>query len=280
MKHPKMKQSASLLFCLALWPLALGGEPQATQAPEPQVPEPLAPAAAALRAAFMQEGLTLDLRQGWLSLPGTVCVRQDLLEYVLVAAHGAAHESLFATSVNATVLNTAFVTLGAQSGENVRWLPRDPQPTSEEVRGGAPTHTVLAPTGDGFLPYVAWTEKDEVYFYRLEDLIQNLKSERAMQRHAWIYLGSRMVQDGDGALTLAAELEGNLINISYFRAGNTLFTASLEACVEQTIWLPNASLIPPQGSRVRLIFSKSRLRSLPRDIEYSLKAAMEGTLDR
>jgi hypothetical protein len=29
-----------------------------------------------------------------------------------------------------------------------------------------------------------------------------------------------------------------------------------------------------------LIFSKSRLRSLPRDIEDSLKAAMEGTLDR
>ena len=36
-----------------------------------------------------------------------------LLEYVLVSEYGAAHESLFATGVNAAVLNTGLVTLGA-----------------------------------------------------------------------------------------------------------------------------------------------------------------------
>ena len=226
--------------------------------------------AQAVAAAFAAEGIELDLQGGRLSFPAEVCVREDLLEYVLVSAYGAAHESLFATGVNPTVLNTALVTLGAQAGANVRWVPKDPQPSPEEVRDGAPTHDVLPPVGDGYLIYTAWREGEETYFFRLEDLITNLRTERSMRRHAWVYLGSRMVEAEDGAQRLAAEMEGNLINLSYFRAGNTLFTAALEDCVNQTIWLPNAALVPPRGAAVRLVFSKERLRALPEDMEASL----------
>jgi hypothetical protein len=247
--------------CLALAPLVAS----------PVVTSQDADAAAdALATAFAGEGIEFDLEAGRLSFPAEVCVRQDLLEYVLVAEYGAAHESLFATGVNASVLNTALVTLGAKQGENVRWVPKDPQPTEEEARNGAPTHDVLPPTGDGFLIYAAWREDGEVYFYRLEDLITNLVSERAMKRHAWVYLGSRMIEDEKGGQRLAAEVEGNLINLSYFRAGNTLFSAALDACVHQTIWLPNAALLPPRGASVRLVFSKQRLKSLPEALEAEL----------
>ncbi len=224
----------------------------------------------AVAEAFAAQGIELDLEAGRLSFPSTICVRQDLLEYVLVADYGAAHESLFATDVSPTVLNTALVTLGAERGQNVRWVPKDPQPSEEEIRNGAPTHDVLPPTGDGFLVYAAWREGEELYFYRLEDLITNLATERSMKRHAWIYLGSRMVAAKGGGEQLAAEMEGNLINLSYFRAGNTLFSAAIDACVSQTIWLPNAALLPPRGASVRLIFSRERLRALPASIEASL----------
>jgi hypothetical protein len=249
----------TLLPTLALLPLLAGSR-------APQQEDPVE----ALAEAFAAQGIDLDLEAGRCSFPASICIREDLLEYVLVADYGAAHESLFATSVSPTVLSTAIVALGAEPGRNVSWVPKDPQPTEEELRDGAPTHEVVPPSGDGFLIYAAWREGEETYFFRLEDLITNLQTERSMRRHAWVYLGSRLIDDEDGGQRLAAEMEGNLINLSYFRAGNTLFTAALPECEQQTIWLPNAALLPPRGAGVRLIFSRERIRELSPELEAGL----------
>jgi hypothetical protein len=243
--------------------LYAAGVPRAASAQDP---------VAQLEAAFREQGITVDLGAGRCSVPAEVCVRDDLLEYVLVSAVGATHESLFATGVSPTLFNTALVTLGAKPGENVRWVEKDPRPGEEEIQNGAPTYDVLPPTGEGFFLYAAWKEAGEVYFFRLEDLITNLERGRSMRRHAWIYLGSRLVkpdprQDEE---VLAAELEGNLINLSYFRAGNTLFSAALEDCIYQTIWAPNAPLLPERGARVTLVFSRERLGRLPEELARDL----------
>lgn len=225
-----------------------------------------------LEVAFAEQGIVIDLESKLCALPVQVCIRRDLLEYVLVTPHGAAHESLFLTTVSPTLWNAALVTLGAEKGTNVRWTEIDPQPTLEERRNGAPTHDVDPPTGVEFFMYVAWREGEETYFYRLEDLIKNLERGRSMKRHGWVYLGSRMVQPDpeDPAEVLAAEMEGNLINLSFFRAGNTLFTACLEDCVFQTIWAPNDSLIPETGSALTMIASRKRLSQLPAALEKKL----------
>jgi hypothetical protein len=230
------------------------------------------PPTAELEAAFAAEGLILDIEGGTLAVPTTICIRTDLLEYVLVAAFGAAHESLLATETSATVLNTALVALGAKPGKNVQWIEKTPAPTPEEVRDGAPTHDVIPPSGDLFLPYCAWREGEEVYFFRLEDLITNLRTGKSMQRHGWVYLGSRMVKPRpeEEQEILAAEMEGNLINLSFFRAGNTLFSAALDDCLHQTIWLPNSALVPERGAPVTLIFSRERLKCVPPELEEKL----------
>jgi hypothetical protein len=225
-----------------------------------------------LEAAFAEQGIRLDLEEGLCSVPTQVCVRQDLLEYVLVSGYGAAHESLLATAVSPTIFNAALVSLGAKKGENVQWVEKDPMPSEEEIRNGARTHDVLPPTGEGFFLYVAWREEGETYFYRLEDLITNIERGRSMRRHEWIYLGSRMIEPKPDSKerVLAAELEGNLINLSYFRAGNTLFTAALPDCVYQTIWVPNAPLIPTEGSTLTMLFSRKRLDRLPDAVASNL----------
>ncbi|MFT7670711.1 MAG: hypothetical protein ACI8X5_003422 [Planctomycetota bacterium] len=225
---------------------------------------PLQPVTKELEAAFAEQGIQLNLDQGLCAIPAQVCVREELLEYVLVASFGASHESLFATGVRPTVFNAALVTLGATKGTNVQWIDKDPMPTEEEIRNGASTHDVLPPTGEGFYVYVAWVEDGETYFFRLEDLITNIERGRSMRRHAWVYLGSRMIEAEPGEPeVLVAEMEGNLVNLSYFRAGNTIFTAALPDCVYQTIWVPNAPLIPEQGSEVTMVFSRQKLRGLP-----------------
>ena len=239
----------------------------------------------ALELAFLEQGLRVDVAGGTCALPVEVCVREELLEYVLVAPNGAAHESLFATAVRPSLLNTALLTLGVEPGTNAAWVEKDPPPDIDALRAGVSPFEVVPPSGGGFRIYVAWLEAgesatagDEVHFHPLGDVINNLRTGRSMRRHRWVYIGSRMVRPRPEVdeEVLAADLEGNLINLSYFRTGNTLLTASLDDCVYQTIWMPNSFLVPARGARLMLIFSRTRLERVPSSLMEHLPGVARG----
>lgn len=244
--------------------LVLAAHFGAAPSQEPGPPAPIDEGQRRLEEAFLAQGLRVDLRAGIVAVPCEIGVREDLLEYLLVGEHGASHESLLFTDVVPSVLNAVLLALGAEPGRNATWIPRDPPPTPDELQAGVPRFQVTLPEGDGFYLYVAWREGEERYFYRLEDLVGNLETGRGLERHAFVYLGSRMITPRPGAPeAFAADLEGNLINLSFFRSGNTLFTAAVPEAVEQTIWLPNALLLPPRGSDVHLLISARRLDCPP-----------------
>ena len=206
-------------------------------------------------------------------------MREDLLEYLLVNPRGAAHESLLVTEVVPSRLNAALLGMGFVPGTNATWRRRDPPPTAEELADGARPYTVDPPSGDGVFLYLAWREGGETYFFRIEDLIRNLESGRSMRRHGWVYLGSRMVRlrGGEEKEVFAADAEGNLVNISFFEQGNTLLTAALPECIQQTIWLANGWLLPQRGSPVELIFSRRALPTLPDGFEAHLPVVPEAS---
>jgi hypothetical protein len=224
-----------------------------------------------------------------------VDVREDLLEYLLVNPRGAAHESLFVTEVVPSALNGALLAMGAVPGTNAIWRPREPAPTPEEIAEGERPYTIEPPKGQGLYLYAAWREGTEKYFLRVEDLIRNLESGRSMRRHPWVYLGSRMVRlrsraapetsEEPAARTktpeeetkeiFAADFEGNLVNIAFFEQGNTLLTAALPECIQQTIWLANGWLLPARGSSVTLIFARQPLAVLPEGLEQYLPVVPE-----
>jgi hypothetical protein len=140
---------------------------------------------------------------------------------------------------------------------------------------------VELPKGTGFHLYVAWKQEQELYCYRVEDLVRNLLRGHSMQRHAWIYLGSRMLPrppsrkadpqpPGAPAEVFAADVYQNLINISFFHDGFTLLTAALPESVEQTIWMPNAWLVPERGTRLAMIFALEPFNVLPPEIVAEL----------
>ncbi len=220
-----------------------------------------------LQQVFKESGIHLDLERKLCSIDASVAVRDELLEYLLVSSHGAAHESLFVTSTNPSVLNTAMIALGVQPGQNATWGPKEPAPTEDELKRGVSPYDVVPPTGDGFYIYAAWKTADETYFYRIEDLLRNLSTGRSMQRHRWVYLGSRMVEwETPGEFKFAAEMLGNLINIAYFEQGDTMVTGAIPECVEQSIWVGNSWLLPERSGSVKLIFSVDRLGSLPSSV--------------
>lgn len=252
--------AASLLVAALAFVVRSGPAP--LQDPGP--PAPVDEGERRLEEAFLAQGLRVDLRAGIVAVPCEIGVREDLLEYLLVGEHGASHESLLFTDVVPSVLNAVLLALGAEPGRNATWTPRDPPPTPEELQAGAARFQVTLPEGDGFFLYVAWREGEERFFYRLEDLVGNLETGRGLERHAFVYLGSRMITPRPGAPeAFAADLEGNLINLSFFRSGNTLLTAAVPEAVEQTIWLPNALLLPPRGTGVHLLISSRRLDCPP-----------------
>jgi hypothetical protein len=222
-----------------------------------------------LAEALAREGLMLDRAAGVVSLPATVLVKNDLLEYLLVAPNGAAHESLFLTQVRPSLLNAALLLLGAEPGKNAHWETRE----GVDERG-RPLQAVYPPEGDGFYLYAAWTENGETYFYRVEDLVRNLARGRGLARHRWVYLGSRFVALKPGTPeSFLADVEGNLINIAYFFQGNTLLTAQPEECIEQSIWAANEWLLPPTGQPVRLFLAREPLAALAPAWTAALPAA-------
>src|SRR5438552_5110248 len=200
--------------------------------------------------AFAKQGIHLDLERRLVSISAVVDIRGDLLEYLLVNPRGAAHESTFVTNVVPSQLNTALLALGVQPGKNADWVRKDPPPTPDEIKNGVPAYEVKPPEGDGFFLYAAWKSEGETYLYRVEDLLLDLSTGASMRRHRWVYLGSRLVRPREepgqksAQELFAADVEGNLVNISFFEQGNTLLTGALPQCLSQTIWQTNAWLVP------------------------------------
>ncbi len=258
--------SAGILAGLALLAGLVGGpqDPAATAGPLTAEQERLV-------AELELQGVAFDPARGLCSIGAEVEVQDDLLEYLLVGPAGAMHESAFATGVQPGVLNVALLALGVEPGSNATWKLKEPRPSEEQLSAGESPYDVHPPAGDGFYLYVGWREGEEVFFFRVEDVLRNLATGRAMQRHRWVYLGSRMVPDtgGEGQV-FAADVYHNLVNVAYFADGYTLITGSLPECLEQTIWMVNGWLVPARGSQVRLFFSRSRIDHLPPELAAML----------
>ncbi len=216
-----------------------------------------------LAETLRREGVWLDLERGVVSIPATVQVREDLLEYLLVAPNGSAHESLFLTTVEPSLLNAALLLLGVEPGHNAHFESQGEVRPEDERQGDRPRRRVYPPYGGGFFLHAAWREAGESYFFRVEDLIANLDTGRSLRRHRWVYLGSRFARlKPEEPEVFLADIEGNLVNLSFFFQGNTLVTASLEECLEQAIWVANAWLVPPRGEPVRLFFARGPMSGL------------------
>lgn len=222
------------------------------------------PAAASARqeleAALAKEGMRLDLERGRVGVPASVLIKNELLEYLVVGKNGQMHESLFLSDVRPSLLNAALLLTGVEPGQNASF---EPDGTDER---GRPRRKVHAPSGDGFFLYAAWREAGETYLFRVEDLVRNLDSGRCMRRQRWVYLGSRFAPPLPGKPeAFLADVEGNLVNLSFFFQGNTLLTSSAEECESQTIWAANEWLLPPMGEPVLLVFARQPLAALEPD---------------
>lgn len=256
--RPKLP-ARSVVASIALVPIVLLAARTAPQdGPDPR---------AVLEVALGEAGIRIDLEHGRCSFPANVLVRDELLEYVLVGPRGSAHESLFVTDVKPSLVNTAILALGIEQGTNATWTRRAEPRGVDEQGAPAPPYSVTRPQGEPVYLYALWKEEGEVHFHRMEDLVRDLSSGRTMRRHAWVFLGSRFapLREG-GEEVFVADHEQNLVNVTFFAAGNTLVTAALDACVDQTIWMANTWLLPERGWPVTVVLSRTALSAPPEEL--------------
>ncbi len=253
--------------------LALAGRAGSSQdANRPGAPRPEDPAEVARRAGtdreakkkllrtFAEQGILLDAERGRIEIEGRMNHPHMPVEYFLTGKRGATHECLFVTEASPSLLTAAVFLLGLERGKNVEYREKNPPPTEEEMRSGVSPYETIPPSGNGLYVYVEWSEGEEVRQYRAEDLIQSDRTGRSLPRQSWVFLGSRFVRPARGdPEVFAAEVEGNLVAVSYFALGNQILTYPHPDAASQNAFTPNAALLPDRGSPVRIIFSRERL---------------------
>lgn len=269
-----------------------------------------------LLASLAAEGVHLDLSEGHVSIGASVLMRDQLIEHVLCGPGGATHEGLFLTEVTPSLLNAAVLALGTTPGQNAQWKliedapksepapgtdappsdepadePGDETPAADDTPGDGrgpdrPEYKVTPPSGDGLYLHATWREGEEIYFFRIEDLIANLETGRSMPRHKLVYLGSRMAvipglpPELSGAApgeepreVFVADFDRNLVNLIYFANGNTLFTCVHGTENRQDVWAANIYNLPEMNQPVLLVFSKTPLATCPDSLRDRLPEA-------
>lgn len=214
--------------------------------------------------ALAKSGIDLDLEQGTVSVPATFLILDDWLEYLIVTPQGKSHESLFQTEVRPSLLNAAILALGLEPGERMQWVDRDPPPTEEEMEAGVRPIVPVAPKGPELFLYAEWTSGDEVYRYRVEDLVLKSNSRTAMERTGWVFVSSPFVLDHprpgqERREVFGADRDGNIASLCFFANETHLLSSPDPDAVHQTIWTANPFLCPAKDTPCTLIFSKKRL---------------------
>ena len=294
-------------------------EPAAAPTSKP-APQDRAGALERLLASLAAEGVHLDLTEGHVSIGATVLMRDQLIEHVLCGPGGATHEGLFLTEVTPSLLNAGVLALGVTPGANATWKLIEDAPKSEPAPGtdappsdepadesgdesgeetpapdetpgdgrgpDRPEYRVTPPSGDGLYMHATWREGEEIYFFRVEDLIANLETGRSMPRHKLVYLGSRIAKipglppeltgaaPGEEARDVfIADFDRNLVNLIYFSNGNTLFTCVHGTENRQDVWAANIYNLPESQQPVLLVFSKTPLATCPDSLRARLPEA-------
>jgi hypothetical protein len=119
------------------------------------------------------------------------------------------------------VLNAGMLALGVEKGTNATWEGRRARAHARRAAQGQAALPRRAALGRRLLYiYAAWREGGQVYYYRVDDLIANLKTGRSMVRHVWSSSAAPFIEPAPGKdEVFAADLEQNLVNLTFFLRG-------------------------------------------------------------
>jgi hypothetical protein len=186
--------------------------------------------------AIGQVRLDVANRQVWLD--AEVCLRQGVLEFLMVGWQTKTHESILHTRAKASDLHLALLMLALTPGKPARWSGED-----EDAR-------FLPPAGAGLKITLTWKDaKGRPQQADAGTWLRGAGDKQFDPPKEWIFVGSEVLPDG----RYWAELEGEIISVTNFASAviDVPFRSS-NADAEREIYADTRA-IPPLGTKVRVI---------------------------
>ena len=182
--------------------------------------------------------VTLDQAARTIRFPATVNMTKGPVEYVLVAAKGKVHESVFVTKTSIRDIHLAMLLLGVQPAAAVP----------------GPDQTLKIPAGAAVNATVEWETNGPLASHPLAAMIALAEGDpdhpglRTLRDGAWLYQGSCFDAYGFRALR-----EGSVISL--IGDDSALVNNPGSDRDNDDLHVPNATLLPRPGMPVSIIFT-------------------------
>jgi hypothetical protein len=203
----------------------------ATTPSPPELPEPKG-----AKRLSPQYDIWIDPKEKAVLIDGQISLREGMLEMFACTRNTKEHESIVSANTKAYLAHAALLSLGAEPGSPVQWMPEYKPPSGTEIE-------VL----------VRWVdERGKEQTARAQDWVKDIRTAKAMT-HPFVFAGSAFWTDAETGKRYYQAEGGDFICVSNFS------TAMLDIPVESS--QANTELafeafterIPPLGAPVRLV---------------------------
>lgn len=206
-------------------------------------------------------GIKINAKEKYVDVDGTICLDSGALEVVACTKDTKEHESIIQLGARPVHIHMALLLIGATpgtpamqkqvgEGEEKRWMfyPASGQPIEvsliHSVDGGKELMTPIAE----FIQKI--TEEDGAF-----PQSQEPKEERKMEKFPtsiFLFMGSHLIENGEGPKRYIAEESGNVITISTFGDEMLGMSEQYSSSNGSLLWEINSEKTPAVGTKVRL----------------------------
>ena len=216
--------------------VGLAGPCALAAAPAGKAPASSGPAAKVVRLGAVR----LHPARRRVHLDTEVCLREGMLEFLLVGWQTKTHESILHTKAKASHLHAALLMLGLSAGKPARWSGEEP---------GA---RFLPPAGAHLKIELAWKDKKgKARRAKAGTWLTGREGKQFQPPEEWIFIGSDVMPDG----RYWAELDGEIVSVTNFASAVIDVPFRSSNANEQRELFANTRVIPPVGTKVEMIIT-------------------------
>lgn len=204
-------------------------------------------------------GIKINAKEKYVDVDGTICLVSGALEVVACTKDTKEHESIIQLGAKPVHIHMALLLVGA--------VPGSPAMQKEVGEGEEKRWVFYQASGQPIEVSLIYTCEDgkEVVF-PIADFIQKIKEEDVLSQgqeskerkmepfptSKFLFMGSHLIENGEGPRRYIAEESGNVITISSFGDEMLGLSEQYSSSNGSLLWEVNEEKIPAVGTKVRL----------------------------
>lgn len=203
-------------------------------------------------------GIKINADEGFIDVESEVCLDSGALELVACTKDSKEHEAIIAVLAEPVHMHMALLLIGAKpgnpatqrqigEGEDKRWVfipARGQKIKVSLVIADAEGKPVERPIAD-FIQHI----EDETAFLGNQN---EEKEDRSFPTSEFLFVGSHLIERGDGPRRYLAAESGNVISISTFGDEMLGLSEMIEHTNGSLVWEINTDVLPKLGTKVTL----------------------------